>query len=145
MTAEAVTGVSSPDSPCNGNLVLFFPAFYNAAGAAPSPPSKLHSCSSVGQSVSGDGTKSLGSKPHLLHRWLGSSRTFHWSCLSDLGVQLSGKGWGPGITAHALYRKLKSLTVKIISNIRHPLGGGDIVKMLCKAKENVRRSPYLTK
>ena len=52
-------------------------------------------------------------------------------------------GVGGAWDTHAL-EKAKILMIRIISNVRHPLGGGDIVKMLFEAKENVRPSPCLT-
>jgi hypothetical protein len=44
-------------------------------------------------------------------------------------------GVGGAWDTHAL-EKAEILIIRIISNVRHSLGGGDIVKMLYEAKEN---------
>ena len=52
-------------------------------------------------------------------------------------------GGGGAWDTHAL-EKAEILMIRIISNVRRPLGGRDIVKMLCEAKESVTPSPCLT-
>ena len=59
----------------------------------------------------------------------------HVSGAASVRLECGSVGVGGAWDTHAS-EKAEILMIRIISNVRHPLGGGDIVKMLYEAKEN---------